>query len=100
MHLVAIAWLYVAIMMAAAEATHTNGSVLGAIITFLLYGLGPVALVLYVLGAPARRKAIRRREREEFERQRAQQPDDAEASRVVSAAQAPNQPSPDPESRP
>jgi len=100
MHLVAIAWLYVAIMMAAAEATHTNGSVLGAIITFLLYGLGPVALVLYVLGAPARRKAIRRREREEFERQRAQQPDDADASRVVSAAQAPNPPSPEPESRP
>ena len=63
MHLVAIAWLYVALMMAAAEATHVNGSLLGAAITFLLYGLGPVALVLYVLGAPARRKAIRQRER-------------------------------------
>lgn len=70
MHLVAIAWLYVALMMAAAEATHVNGSLLGAAITFLLYGLGPVALVLYVLGAPARRKAIRQRERAEFERQR------------------------------
>ena len=62
MYLVAIAWLYIAVMMAAAEATHVNGSLLGAAITFLLYGLGPVALVLYVLGAPARRKAIRQRD--------------------------------------
>ena len=40
MYLVAIAWMYVALMMAIAEATHANGSLLGAIITFLLYGVG------------------------------------------------------------
>jgi hypothetical protein len=62
MYLVAIAWLYVALMMALAEATHANGSVLGAVITFLLYGLGPVALVLYLLGTPQRRRARRRAE--------------------------------------
>ena len=62
MYLVAIAWLYVALMMAVTEATSTQGSILGAIFTFLLYGLGPVALVLYLLGTPARRAARRRAE--------------------------------------
>src|SRR5688572_2737534 len=67
MHLVVIAWLYVALMMAVAEATHSNGTVLGAVFTFLLYGLAPVALVVYLMGAPARRKAIRAREAAERE---------------------------------
>lgn len=62
MYLVAIAWLYVALMMGVAEASHPNGSLLGAAITFLLYGVGPLALVLYILGTPARRKALRARE--------------------------------------
>ncbi|MGJ7500249.1 hypothetical protein ACSFBF_07805 [Variovorax sp. ZT5P49] len=63
-HLIVIGWLYVAVMMAVAEATNTNGTVLGAIFTFLLYGLAPVALVVYLMGTPARRRAIRQREAE------------------------------------
>lgn len=62
MYLVAIAWLYVALMMSVAEATHINGSILGAMITFVLYGLLPLALVMYVLGTPARKRAIKARE--------------------------------------
>ena len=62
MYIVPIAWLYVAMMMAVAEATNSNGSVLGAVITFLLYGLGPVALVLYLMGTPGRKRAIKARE--------------------------------------
>ena len=46
MYLVIIAWLYVTLMMAVAEATNTTGSILGAIITFVLYGLLPMALVV------------------------------------------------------
>ncbi len=65
MYLVAIAWLYVALMMAAAEATSTQGTVIGAIFTFLLYGLGPVSLVMYLLGTPARRRARRAAEQRE-----------------------------------
>lgn len=61
-HLIVIGWLYVALMMAVAEATHTSGTVLGAIFTFLLYGLGPVALVVYLMGAPGRRRAMKARE--------------------------------------
>jgi len=62
MHLVVIAWLYVALMMAVAEATNTNGTVLGAFFTFVLYGVIPVALLLYLMGAPARRRSLRARE--------------------------------------
>ncbi len=62
MYLVVIAWLYVAVMMSVAEATHSNGSVLGAIVTFFLYGLGPIALVVYLMGTPARRKARKRQQ--------------------------------------
>lgn len=51
MYIVAIGWLYVALMMAITE--HT---VVAGVATFLLYGVGPVALVLYILGTPARRR--------------------------------------------
>lgn len=67
MYLVAIAWLYVAVMMAIAEATHSQGSILGAIITLLLYGVLPLLLVLYVMGTP-----IRRRQRLQQEQAQAQ----------------------------
>lgn len=59
MHIVAIAWLFVAVLMAAAEATSSQGSLLGAFFTLLLYGLLPVAIVVYILGTPARRRARR-----------------------------------------
>jgi hypothetical protein len=59
MHLVAIGWLYVVLMMALAEALSTQGSVLGAVITFVIYGVLPLGLVLYIGGAPARRRARR-----------------------------------------
>ncbi len=70
MYLIPIGWLYVALMMSVAEATNSNGSVLGAIVTFVLYGLLPVALMLYFIATPARKRAIRAREAEE-QRQRA-----------------------------
>lgn len=60
--LVGVAWMYVVVMMTAAEATAPNGTVLGAVFTLLLYGVGPLALVLYLLATPARRR--RRREQE------------------------------------
>jgi hypothetical protein len=75
MYIVPIAWLYVALMMAVAEATHSNGTVLGAIITFLLYGLGPVALVVYLMRSPARRRAIKAREAADLAEQHSTQPD-------------------------
>lgn len=75
MYIVPIAWLYVALMMAVAEATHSNGTVLGAVMTFLLYGVGPVALVVYLMGAPARRRAIKAREAAEMASAHSVEPD-------------------------
>jgi mannose/fructose/N-acetylgalactosamine-specific phosphotransferase system component IID len=57
MMIVTIAWMYVVLMMALAEAFSSSGSVLGAIFTFLLYGVLPLSIVLYVMGTPARRRA-------------------------------------------
>ncbi len=57
MYLVAIAWMYVVLMMALAEAMSPQGTVLGAVITFVLYGLMPLAIVLYILGTPGRKRA-------------------------------------------
>ena len=59
MHLVAIAWIYVVLMMAVAEAISSQGTVLGALFTVLLYGLLPLGIVLYILGTPARKRARR-----------------------------------------
>lgn len=59
MYLVVIAWLYVVVLMAVAEALSSSGSVLGAIMTFFFYGLVPVFIIVYVRGSPLRKKARR-----------------------------------------
>lgn len=84
MYIVPIAWLYVALMMSVAEATSSNGTLLGAIITFVLYGLLPVSLILYFMGAPGRKRAIRAKEAAQL--QASLQPD---ASGLASADPVP-----------
>ena len=59
MHLIVIAWIYVVLMMSVAEAISTQGTVLGALITFVFYGVLPLAIVLYIMGTPGRRRARR-----------------------------------------
>jgi hypothetical protein len=71
MYLVVIGWLYVVLMMSVAEASNTTGSLLGAIVTFFLYGLLPVALVVYLMRAPQRRQAAKAREAAEDAERRA-----------------------------
>lgn len=51
MYIVAIGWLYVALMMAI-----TEHNVVAGVATFLMYGVAPVALVLYIMGTPGRRR--------------------------------------------
>lgn len=65
--------MYVVLMMTAAEATSANGSVLGAIVTFFLYGLGPLALVVYIMGTPQRRRKIKAHEAAEHLARQAEQ---------------------------
>jgi len=76
MYLVLIAWFYVALMMAVAEATSNVGSLLGAVMTFLLYGLLPMSVVGYIMGTPARKRRRLAQQAQEFQAQQlqAQQP--------------------------
>lgn len=59
MYIAAIAWIYVALMMAAAEATSTQGTLIGAFFTFLLYGVLPVSIMVYIMGTKGRRQKRR-----------------------------------------
>ena len=59
MILIALAWLYVVLMVAVVEATGSDGTVLGAIVTFILYGVLPLGIVLYLMLSPARRSMRR-----------------------------------------
>lgn len=62
MWIVVVAWMFVVVLMTVAEAMSPIGTVLGAVMTFFLYGVGPLALVMYLLGTPMRRKRQRARE--------------------------------------
>lgn len=50
MYIVALAWLYVAVLMAVTEPNWVAGT-----LSFLAYGLGPLALFLWLAGTPVRR---------------------------------------------
>jgi hypothetical protein len=51
MYIVAIGWLWVVLMMAVTET-----SIRAGILTFIFYGLAPLALFLWLAGTPARRR--------------------------------------------
>jgi hypothetical protein len=59
MVLVAVAWIYVVLMVAVVEATSSSGTLMGAGFTFLLYGLLPLGIVAFLALSPARRRARR-----------------------------------------
>ncbi len=59
MYLVAIAWAYVALLMAAAEALSPQGTLFGAFVTLMLYGVLPLGLLMYILGTPGRKRRRR-----------------------------------------
>lgn len=51
MYLIAIAWLYVALLAAVSDDT-----VVGGVLTFVFYGLAPLALFLWLFGGRVRRR--------------------------------------------
>lgn len=51
MHVVAIGWLYVTVLMAFTQPTVVSG-----VSTFLFYGLFPAGLTVWILDAPRRRR--------------------------------------------
>lgn len=59
MIVIVLAWIYVLAMMALALAVEPGGSMLRAIVGFLIVGFGPPALLLYLWGM-RRRRQLRR----------------------------------------
>jgi predicted membrane channel-forming protein YqfA (hemolysin III family) len=62
LYLVALAWMYVVLMVALAEAFSPQGTLLGALFTVLGWGLIPLSVVLYILATPSRRAARKAKE--------------------------------------
>lgn len=61
MYLVAIGWIYVVFMMSITEET-----VVAGVMTFIFYGMVPVAIIMYLGGS--RRRRIKRQMEEELRR--------------------------------
>ena len=55
MHIVAIGWLYVTLMMAMTEKSITAG-----VLTFVFYGLAPCTLLFWLVASHARHRARKR----------------------------------------
>lgn len=59
LYLVALAWMYVVLLVALVELFSTQGSAVGALFTVLGWGVIPLSVVLYILATPSRRAARR-----------------------------------------
>jgi predicted membrane channel-forming protein YqfA (hemolysin III family) len=62
LYLVALAWMYVVLMVALAEAFSPQGTVIGALFTVIGWGVIPLSIVLYILATPSRRAARQAKE--------------------------------------
>lgn len=62
LYLIAIAWIYVVLLMSLAESSFIAG-----LMTFIFYCVIPLGLVLYILSSPARKRQIKERERAALE---------------------------------
>jgi Flp pilus assembly protein TadB len=68
MYIIAIAWIYVVFMMSITEV-----SVVAGVMTFLLYGMLPVGIIVYVMGTGQRKRRRQAKERQQFEDLQARQ---------------------------
>lgn len=71
LYLIAIAWIFVVLMMAITESSFIAG-----IMTFIFYCIIPLSLVLYILSSSARKRKIRA----EFEAKRQAMSDQTKAT--------------------
>ncbi|MDO9114445.1 MAG: hypothetical protein Q7U63_11715 [Polaromonas sp.] len=58
MYIIAIGWLYVVVMMSITETSFIAG-----LMTFLFYGLVPLAVFLWLFGTPQRRRSMAAKEK-------------------------------------
>jgi hypothetical protein len=71
MYIVALAWIYVVLMMAI-----TEHSVIAGIMTFVFYGVTPLSIILYLMSASKRKR--QRYRAEKMQRDAAQRHDTEE----------------------
>ena len=85
MYIVAIGWIYVVLMMSITET-----SVIAGVMTFLLYGILPLAVILYLLATPERRRRRQAAEKKQnISTAPEGSPDPAETIAVTQAQDAP-----------
>ena len=77
MHIVAIGWIYVVLMMSISET-----SVVAGILTMLLYGLVPVAILLYISGSNQRKRKRAAQENAQMAADRQQANDSGNTNRT------------------
>lgn len=87
MIIIAIAWMYVVILMAL-----TQPSFLAGFATVIGYGLLPLSIVLYLVGTPGRRRRARARERLEAADKKAADSEAADSAKPDKAAHTPTDP--------
>ena len=68
MHIAAVGWIYVVLMMSIVEE-----SLVAGIMTFFLYGVLPVTIILYIGGTGKRRRRRQEEQRRQREMQEQQQ---------------------------
>lgn len=76
MYIVAIAWMYITVLMAFTESSITAG-----VLTFIFYGLFPCALFIWIMGTPHRRRMKRQQEQQALMESQLHQPDRADTQR-------------------
>jgi len=69
MYIVAIAWMYVTLLMAATEKSMTAG-----VLTFIFYGLLPCALFVWIFTTPQRKRNRARKEADTHDLDKSTQP--------------------------
>jgi hypothetical protein len=84
MHIVAIAWMYVVLMMSI-----TERSVIAGIMTFTLYGALPLAVILYLMGT-RHRKRKRYKAEQEARAAAADQPSATESNPAIESPEHAN----------
>lgn len=85
LYLIAIAWIYVVLLMSLAES-----SLIAGIMTFIFYCIIPLGLVLYILSSPARKRQIRAKELALREQQKQQKQEELQKNTNQSKSNLPS----------
>ena len=76
MHIAAVGWIYVVLMMAI-----TEESVVAGIMTFFLYGVLPVTIIMYVGGTGARKRRRQQQQLQAMQERQQAEPNDTPQAR-------------------